>query len=109
MELVNHQNAQKIPDFFGATGREGEFALQVGWRQGWQDSQCFFSHGRGIALQSGNSGLERHHLLEGMPDPSIVRLGRHTKFFMPSPSHPGLGPAADVGENDIFHAGLVPE
>src|SRR5262249_54776262 len=41
MALVNQQNAQKIPDFFGATGREGELALQVGWRQGGQDGQRF--------------------------------------------------------------------
>src|SRR5262249_22712308 len=88
MELVNQQNAQKIPDFFGATGREGELALQVGWRQGGQDGQRFFPHGCGITLQGGNGGLECHHLLEGMPDPSIVRLGRHAKFFMPMPSYP---------------------
>src|SRR5215471_11301207 len=31
----------KIPDFFGATGREGELAPQVGWRQGGQDGQRF--------------------------------------------------------------------
>jgi hypothetical protein len=32
MELVNQQNTQQIPDFSRATGREGELALQVGWR-----------------------------------------------------------------------------
>src|SRR5215510_167684 len=51
----------KIPDFFGATGREGELALQVGWRQGGQDGQRFFPHGCGITLQGGNGGLECHH------------------------------------------------
>src|SRR5262249_5449817 len=109
MELVDQQDAQKIPDFSGATGWEGELAFQVGWRQGGQDGQRFFPHCRGIALQRGNSGVQRHHLLEGMAGPKVLRLGRHMKLLIPCASDPGLGPAADVGENGVFDAGLVPE
>src|SRR5262249_39947543 len=109
MELVDHQNTQKIPDFSCATGREGELSLQVGWRQGEQDCQRFFPHCCGIALQRCNSGLERHHLLEGMPGPKVLRLRPPTHKLMPSASDPGPGPAADVRENGVFHAALVPE
>src|SRR5262249_47903662 len=109
MELVDQQNAQKVSYFSRATSRVGEFALQIGWRQGGQDRQRFFSHCRGIALQRRNGGLERHHLLEGMPGSIVLRLGRHTKLLMPGASDPGLRHVADVGENDVFHAGLMPE
>src|SRR5215831_17692000 len=109
MELVDQQNAQKISYFSCATGREGELSLQVGWCQGGQDRQRFVAHCRGIALQRGNGGLERHHLLGGMSAPRVVRVGWHTKLLMPSVGHPGLGSAADVRENGVFDAGLMPE
>src|SRR5262249_62239850 len=102
-------NAQKASNVSGATRREGDLPLQVTRRQEVQDRQRFVAHCRGIALQRRNGGLERHDLLEGMPRPNVVRVGWPTKLRMPFVGHPGLGPAADMGENEVFDAGLVPE
>jgi hypothetical protein len=60
-------------------------------------------------LERRKSGLERHDLLEGMPESRIALVCWPTKLRMPCIGHPGLGPAADVGENEVFNAGLVPE
>ena len=109
MELVKQQNTQKITTCSGATGWVREVAFKVGWRQGFQECQGFFSHCCSIALQCRNGGLECHHLLEGISSTNVVRVSRHTKLFMPVVRHPGLGPPADEGENGVFRAGLVPE
>src|SRR5439155_15399340 len=81
VELVKQHNAQIVPHGSGVTGRGGELALQVGWREGFQDSQRFLPHRRGIALQGRHGGLQRHHLLESMASPRVLRIGRHTKLL----------------------------
>src|SRR5215470_14765790 len=44
-----------------------------------------------------------------MAGPKVLRLGRHMKLLIPCASDPCLGPAADVGQNGVSDAGLVPE
>src|SRR5215471_2918108 len=101
--MIEQNDREPGTDLSGVapTGR-GEVTVEVSGGERVQARQRLLAHRLSIALQVGDRRFESRYLLQGIPNPTLGGIGRHTKFLMPAPFKPRLRLAADFPDDSGF-------